>query len=287
MSGYADTIRARAWSRARSRPVLVYVGASIIVVIVVLGLAAPLLSKWGPTQIDFAATDVSPGTAGHLLGTDKNGMDLWSRTIHAVRLDLGVALAAVTIAVIVGATIGAAIGFAGGWMDEIGMRVVDVIQSFPAFVLALAVATLLGTGVTNLIAVIALVNAPSYIRLMRSEVRSTREHGYVEAARCAGESEASILFRHVVPNSVRPLLVVAPLNCGWAILTLAGLSFLGLGVQVPEAEWGAMIANGADDIVSGRWWSSVVPGVALFIAVLGFNFLGEGLLEARTRRRPE
>jgi peptide/nickel transport system permease protein len=285
VSAYVEAARARTSSRVRGRPALVYAGLAISFAIVVAALAAPLLSKWAPTQIDFNATDVGPGTGGHLLGTDKNGMDLWSRTVYAARIDLGVALAAVSIAVAVGATIGAIIGFVGGWVDEIGMRVVDIIQSFPAFVLALAVATLLGTGIVNLISVIALVNAPSYIRLMRSEVRSTREHGYVEAARCAGESGLSILFRHVVPNSVRPLLVVAPLNCGWAILTLAGLSFLGLGVQVPGAEWGAMIANGADDIVAGRWWASVVPGVALFIAVLGFNLLGEGLLQGRMRRR--
>jgi peptide/nickel transport system permease protein len=276
----------RAWRQARSLPVLAYVGAAILLAILLMALAAPLLSDWGATEIDFEATDAAPGTAGHLLGTDLNGMDLWSRVLHAARLDLAVAVAAVTIAVAVGGVMGAAIGYAGGWVDEIAMRVVDVIQSFPAFVLALAVATLLGRGSVNLIAVIALVNTPSYIRLMRSEVRSTREHGYVEAARCAGESETSILLRHVAPNSVRPLLVIAPLNCGWAILTLAGLSFLGLGVQIPEPEWGAMIAAGTEDIVSGRWWSSVVPGLALFITVLGFNLLGEGLLDARTRESP-
>jgi peptide/nickel transport system permease protein len=283
VTAYPESIPLRAWRQARSLPPLVYVGGAILLGIVVLALAAPLLSGWGPTEIDFEATDAAPGTSGHLLGTDLNGMDLWSRVLHAARLDLGVAVAAVAIAVSAGGIIGAAIGYAGGWVDELGMRAIDVVQSFPAFVLALAVATLLGRGTGNLIAVIALVNTPSYIRLMRSEVRSTREHGYVEAARCAGESEASILLRHVVPNSVRPLLVIAPLNCGWAILTLAALSFLGLGVQIPEPEWGAMIAAGAEDVVSGRWWSSVVPGVALFVTVLGFNLLGEGLLDARTR----
>jgi peptide/nickel transport system permease protein len=276
----------RAWRQARSLPVLAYVGAALLLAIVLMALAAPLLSDWGPTEIDFEATDAAPGAAGHMLGTDLNGMDLWARILYAARLDLGVAVAAVATAVVVGGVLGAAIGYVGGWTDEIGMRVVDVIQSFPAFVLALAVATLLGRGTVNLIAVIALVNAPSYIRLMRSEVRSTREHGYVEAARCAGEGEWSILRRHVVPNSVRPLLVIAPLNCGWAILTLAGLSFLGLGVQIPEPEWGAMIAGGTEDIVSGRWWSSVVPGVALFVTVLAFNLFGEGLLDARTQESP-
>jgi peptide/nickel transport system permease protein len=284
VSTYSWSIRERAWFRLRSFSALVYAGAAIVITVAVLSLAAPLVSEWGPTEIDFAAVDVGPGSAGHLLGTDVNGMDLWSRVLYAARLDLGVALAAVAIAAVLGGILGSAVGYAGGWLDEIAMRVVDVVQAFPAFVLALVVATLAGRGIANLIAVIALVNAPSYIRLMRSEVRSTREHGYVEAARCAGETESSILLRHILPNSLRPLLVVAPLNCGWAILTLAALSFLGLGVQVPEPEWGAMIASGAEDMVAGRWWSSVVPGAALFITVLGFNLLGEGLLESRARR---
>jgi peptide/nickel transport system permease protein len=283
LSVYAETVRVRAWRRARALPLLAYVGGALLLAILLAALAAPVLSSWGPEEIDFLATDASPGSPGHPLGTDLNGMDLWSRILYAGRLDLGVAVAAVAIAVGVGGVLGAAIGYAGGWIDEVAMRVVDVFQSFPAFVLALAVATLLGQGTANLIAVIALVNAPSYVRLMRSEVRSTREHGFVEAARCAGESETSILLRHVAPNSVRPLLVIAPLNCGWAILTLAGLSFLGLGVPIPEAEWGAMISTGTEDLVSGRWWSSVVPGAALFLTVLAFNLLGEGLLEASTR----
>lgn len=268
-------------------PRLAVVGAGLIVVIVLLAAAAPLFTKWGPTQIDFQANDVAPGVHGHLLGTDTNGMDLWSRVLYAARIDLGIAVAAVAIAATLGTLVGAAIGYAGGWLDELGMRVMDVVQAFPSFVLALAVVTLLGRSTVDIIGVIAFVNAPSYVRLMRSEVRSTREHGYIEAARCAGESRSSILFRHLIPNSLRPTLVVAPLNCGWAILTLAALSFLGLGIQIPNAEWGAMISNGVDDLAQNRWWPSVIPGIALFLSVLAFNLLGEGLLDARSRDRPQ
>jgi peptide/nickel transport system permease protein len=268
-------------------PQLALVGAGILVVVVILGLGAPLFTHWGSTQIDFSAIDAGPGVHGHLLGTDMNGMDLWSRSLYAIRVDLGVAVASVAIAMMVGGALGGLIGYLGGWVDEISMRMVDVMQSFPAFVLALAVATLLGRGIVDLIAVIALVSTLSYIRVMRSEVRATRELGYVEAARSAGESSRSILFRHVVPNSLRPMLVIAPLNCGWAILTLAGLSFLGFGVALPQAEWGAMISNGTDDLVRGHWYPSVVPGVALFITVLGLNLLSEGLLDRRSRDRPE
>ena len=268
-------------------PQLALVGGGILLVVVILGLGAPLFTHWGPTQIDFSAIDVGPGVHGHFLGTDMNGMDLWSRSLYAIRVDLGVAVASVAIAMVVGGALGGLIGYLGGWVDEISMRMVDVMQSFPAFVLALAVATLLGRGIFDLIAVIALVSTLAYIRVMRSEVRSTRELGYVEAARSAGESSPSILFRHVVPNSLRPMLVIAPLNCGWAILTLAGLSFLGFGVALPQAEWGAMISNGTDDLARGHWYPSVVPGVALFITVFGFNLLGEGLLDRRSRERPE
>jgi peptide/nickel transport system permease protein len=274
----------RAWAASlRGVPALTLVGIGMLVAIVLLALLAPVIATWGSTEIDFEAIDVPPGTAGHLLGTDVNGMDLGSRILHAARLDLSVAVASVAIAVTVGGTLGAISGYAGGWFDEIAMRVVDIVQSFPGFVLALAVVTLLGRGTPNLILVIAFVNIPAYIRLMRAEVRSTKEHGFVEAARCAGESQASILFRHVVPNSLRPLLVVAPLNCGWAILTLAGLSFLGLGVELPEPEWGGMIAAGAEDIVAGRWWASVVPGLALFLTVLAFSLVGEGFVDRREK----
>ena len=214
-------------------------------------------------------------------------MDLWSRMLYAGRIDLGIAVAAVAVAVAFGTLIGAAIGYAGSWVDEVAMRIVDVVQAFPSFVLALAVVTLLGRSIPTLIAVIAFVNVPSYVRLMRSEVRSTREHGYIEAARCAGETRRSILFRHVIPNSLRPSLVVAPLNCGWAILVLAALSFLGLGVHIPQAEWGAMISNGVDDLAQNHWWPSIVPGVALFLSVLAFNLLGEGLLDARSQDGPQ
>lgn len=273
--------------RYKNVPRLAVLGAGLLGVIAVLAVGAPLFTHWGPTQIDFSAMDTAPGVHHHLLGTDTNGMDLWARVLYGGRIDLGIAVAAVAVAAGLGALVGAAIGYAGGWVDEVGMRAMDVVQAFPAFVLALAVVTLLGRSTADLIGVIAFVNAPSYVRLMRSEVRSTREHGYVEAARCAGEGRVSILFRHLIPNSLRPVFVVAPLNCGWAILTLAGLSFLGLGIQIPNAEWGAMIANGVDDLAQNHWWPSVVPGVALFLTVLAFNLLGEGLMDARSRERAQ
>jgi peptide/nickel transport system permease protein len=272
--------------RGRSRPsTLALIGVALLALIVLAVALAPVLSSWGPTEIDFNAQLVGPGSPHHLLGTDRNGMDIFSRVLFAGRVDLEVAAAAVGIAILVGGALGAIVGYLGGWLDEIVMRVVDIFQSFPTLVLALTVAAVLGSGVTNMIEVIALVNAPAYVRLMRAEVRSVREHGYVEAARAAGATWPDILFRQIVPNSLRPVFVIGPLNCGWAILTLAALSFVGLGVQIPHAEWGAMISTGQDDLAAGQWWTSVFPGIALFLTVLALNLTSEGFqTDPRGRR---
>ncbi|WFE36365.1 ABC transporter permease [Micromonospora sp. WMMD975] len=263
---------------------MIIVGATILAVVAVVTVFAPLLSTWGETEIDPANTLVAPG-GGHLLGTDGNGMDIWSRMLYAARLDLGIALAAVALAVVVGTLLGLVAGYVGGWLDDVLMRVVDIFQSFPTFILALAVAALLGNGTINLIITIAAVNAPAYARLVRAEVRSLRELPFVDAAITSGASPVGVLWRHLLPNSLTPVRVIAPLNCGWAMLTLAGLSFLGLGVNIPEAEWGAMISLGAADVVGGRWWTSVPPGLALFVCVLGFSLLGEGLQDRANAKR--
>ncbi|MER5456353.1 MULTISPECIES: ABC transporter permease [unclassified Micromonospora] len=264
--------------------ILIITGATILAVVALAALAAPLLSSWGATEVDPNATLAAPGGA-HLLGTDTNGMDIWSRVLHAARLDLGIAVAAVALAVVVGTLLGLVAGYRGGWIDDVLMRVVDIFQAFPTFILALAVAALLGNGTVNLIITIAAVNAPAYARLVRAEVRTQRELPFVDAAVTSGASTTGILWRHLLPNSLTPVRTIAPLNCGWAMLTLAGLSFLGLGVSIPEAEWGAMISLGAPDVVGGRWWTSVPPGLALFVSVLGFSLLGEGLQERANAKR--
>ncbi|MEH0819611.1 MULTISPECIES: ABC transporter permease [Micromonospora] len=263
---------------------MIIAGAGILSVVALVAVFAPLLSQWGETEIDAANTLVAPG-GSHLLGTDGNGMDIWSRMLYAARLDLGIALAAVALAVVVGTLLGLVAGYFGGWLDDVLMRVVDIFQSFPTFILALAVAALLGNGTINLIITIAAVNAPAYARLVRAEVRSLRELPFVDAAITSGASPVGVLWRHLLPNSLTPVRVIAPLNCGWAMLTLAGLSFLGLGVSIPDAEWGAMISLGAADVVGGRWWTSVPPGLALFVCVLGFSLLGEGLQDRANAKR--
>ena len=280
-----ESMRRRAdapWHRRRPRAAIgghLVMGGALLVSIVALGAAlAPLLSPWGPEEIDFAAF-LAPPSAAHPLGTDGNGMDVLSRVLFAARIDVGIAIAAVAIAVVSGSLVGGLVGYIGGWVDEVAMRLADIVQAFPAFILALTVSAMFGRGLFNLTVAIGLIFAPAYVRIMRSEIRALRVRGFVEAAECAGNSRVSILFRHLFPNALTPVLVIAPLNCGWAMLTLAGLSFLGLGVPIPQAEWGAMISAGTADVVGGRWWTSVFPGVALFISVFGFNLIGEGILE--------
>ncbi|HLU45278.1 MAG TPA: ABC transporter permease [Natronosporangium sp.] len=264
---------------------LIIVGGTILTVMVLAALLAPVIAPWGEREVDPTAA-LAPPSADHWLGTDVNGMDIFSRLLYAARLDLGIAIGAIALAVVIGSAVGLVAGYYGGWVDDVLMRVVDIFQSFPAFIMALVVASLMGGGVLDLVVVIAVVNAPAYARLVRAEARSVREQPYVAAAVTSGVSHLSVMWRHVLPNCLTPVRVIAPLNCGWAMLTLAGLSYLGLGVPVPTAEWGAMINLGSGDVVAGHWWTSVPPGLFLLASVLGFSLLGEGLQErAEARRR--
>lgn len=258
------------------------IGLALLASVVVVSLLAPVLTSSGPRQITMDGPLRPPGGA-HLLGTDRNGIDVWSRLLAATRIDLGIAVVAVFFAVLIGTTVGVVVGFVGGWLEEIAMRLLDVVQAFPTFIFALTVAALVGPGAVNLTIVIALVNAPAYARLVRAEVRAVRALPFVEAASTSGSPPWRILLRHVVPNSLTPVRVIAPMNCGWAMLTLAGLSFLGLGIPVLDPEWGAMISIGANDAVAGRWWTSVPPGLALVVCVLGFSLVGEGLQQRADR----
>ncbi len=257
-------------------------GLILLGVVVLLSLLAPVLTSSGPREITMAGPLRPPGGA-HLLGTDRNAIDVWSRLLAATRTDLGIAVVAVTFAVLIGTTIGVIVGYVGGWLEEVMMRLLDIVQAFPTFIFALTVAALVGPGAFNLTVVIALVNAPAYARLVHAEVRTVRAQPYIEAASTSGSRRWRILVRHVVPNSLTPVRVIAPMNCGWAMLTLAGLSFLGLGIPVLEPEWGAMISIGANDAVAGRWWTSVPPGLALVVCVLGFSLIGEGLQQRADR----
>ncbi|PKO80594.1 MAG: peptide ABC transporter permease [Betaproteobacteria bacterium HGW-Betaproteobacteria-13] len=244
--------------------------------IVLIALFGPALAPYDPIATSAATALQAPSWA-HPFGTDHLGRDMLSRVIVATRLDLGIALAAVALSFFVGSALGCAAGFWGGWTDRIVGRVTDTIMAFPLFVLAMGVVAALGNSVENIIYATAIINLPFYARVARSETSIRRNAGFVQAARLCGCTDVRILATHLFPNILPPMMVQVSLNMGWAILNAAGLSFIGLGVRPPDAEWGIMVAEGATYIVSGEWWMALFPGLALMLAVFCFNLLGDGL----------
>lgn len=271
-----QTSRWQGFTQVLRQERLALLGGVVLFLYLFAALFGPFIAPYDPTKIDFGAQLASPGIA-HPFGGDNVGRDIFARVLVATRIDLGLALGAVALALCLGSLLGMLAGYTGGWLDEVLMRVMDVVQSFPAFILALGVVAALGQGLLNILVVVALINVPAYARLMRTQFLALREREYTSAARLAGNSHARIILRHLLPNSLAPVLAIASLNIGWAILTTAGLSFLGVGVQPPAAEWGQMIATGTQDLVTGVWWTSLFPGLALFVFVLGCNLLGDGL----------
>lgn len=249
---------------------------SLFLFIIFLGLFGEVLAPYDPLAT-AASNTLKPPSWAHPFGTDHLGRDVLSRVIVATRLDLGIAVSAVALSFVIGSALGSAAGFWGGWWDRIIGRFSDTIMAFPLFVLAMGIVAAMGNTVENIIYATAIINLPFYIRVSRAETSVRREAGYVAAARLCGCSEIRILATQVFPNTLPPMMVQVSLNMGWAILNAAGLSFIGLGVRAPAAEWGIMVAEGATYIVSGEWWLALFPGAALMIAVFCFNLLGDGL----------
>ena len=268
-----------AWGGAvdllRAHPVTA-AGAVLIVLVAVAGLAAPVLAPYDPLRTDPGDTLRAPGGA-HLMGTDDFGEDIWSRVLWGARIDLEIALVAVAVALALGCTLGALAGFSGGWVDEAVMRSMDILQAFPSFILAMGIAAALGPSLRNLILSVALINVAVYARLMRARLLVVKQTMYAMAARGAGNPPWRLLLVHLIPNCLTPIFVQSSLQSGWAILTAAGLSFVGLGVRVPEPEWGVMVAMGVARITSGSWWVSFYPGLCIALVVMGFNLIGDGL----------
>jgi peptide/nickel transport system permease protein len=243
-----------------------------------VAVLAPILAPYDPVELDRTAR-LHPPSAQHWLGTDQNGMDIFSRLLYGARVDLSVAIAAATLAAAIGVPVGALAGYLSGLFDDVLLRVVESVQAFPTLLLGMAVLAALGSSLVNLVLVIALVNIPVYIKLTRSAVLPLRSSDYVHAARCAGNSTPAVIRRHILPNVYGVIIAQFPVNCAWAIQILAALSFIGLGVRVPQPEWGAMIKVGADYVVFGEWWVSVFPGLTIFAAILTLNRLGEKIRE--------
>ena len=236
----------------------------------------PSLAPYDPLASDTAQALTGP-SAAHWFGTDQLGRDILSRVVVATRLDLGIAVISVALAFGFGTLLGLTAGYYGGWADRIVGRAVDTIMAFPLFVLAMGIVAALGNSVANIVYATAIINLPIYARLARAEANVRRHAGYVEAARLCGNSEARIVLTQLLPNIMPLMMVQVSLTLGYAILNAAGLSFIGLGVRPPTAEWGIMVADGASFIVSGEWWVALFPGLVLMAAVFCFNLMGDGL----------
>lgn len=275
------------WSHARyvlSDNPFTLVAAVLFALFVLLAIVGPWIAPYDPLATNVGPT-MQPPSARHWFGTDSLGRDILSRVIVATRIDFAIALSAVLASFVVGGLLGACAGYFGGWLERIVMRTCDMVMSFPLFVLAMGIVAAMGNSVANIILATAVVNLPFYIRVARTEVNVRREAGFVEAARLAGNGDARILLAHLVPNAMPPMMVQVSLNMGWAILNAAGLSFIGLGVSPPAAEWGIMVAEGATFIISGEWWVALFPGAVLMLAVFTFNLLGDGLRDLIDPRR--
>jgi ABC-type dipeptide/oligopeptide/nickel transport system permease subunit len=273
------------WAVLRWHPSLL-LGLLLLVIILTIAALGPLLVKTDPLETlprlaRHAPSDTYP------FGNDSSGRDILSRVVHAVRLDLAIALAVAGVATLVGTTIGLVTGYIGGILDQILMRFVDILMAFPGFLLALTVTAVLGNTVRTIVFALGIAYAPVMIRVIRAQVLSLREAQFIEASRAIGTPAWEIIFYHLLPNTYSVLLAQATLFLAWAVLDIAGLSFLGLGIKPPTAELGAMTADGSEHIISGRWWMSVFPGGLIMLMALTFTLIGDGLrdiLDPRSQR---
>jgi peptide/nickel transport system permease protein len=278
----AAPLRLRVWQRRGPlanpawRHPLAVAGLVIASAWILVAIFAPLIAPHDPLA-QSAASFVSPGRA-HLFGTDELGRDVFSRVLYGARLSIPLALLLVSLALLIGGTLGAIAGYFGGIVDGFVMRAADLVFAFPAIILAMVVTAALGPSVKNAVLALVVVSWPSYARVVRGLVRSVGQAEYVSSARLLGASAPRALIRDVLPNVFGPVLVLATLDLGNAVLLLAGLSFLGLGAQPPQPEWGAGVAEGTQYFQ--YWWIGTFPGLAIFTVVLAFNFLGDSLRDA-------
>lgn len=272
------------WQRFK-RNKLAFSGGIFILLLIIIAVFAPWLAPQNPLEQDILHR-LEPPSRQHLLGTDDLGRDLLSRVIYGTRISISVGFVAVGIAVLIGTTLGLLAGFFGGWVDNLIMRCVDIMLCFPTFFLILMVIAFLEPSIFNVMLVIGITSWPSLTRLVRGESLSIREREFVQAVKVLGLSNRRIMFVHILPNVLAPVLVTATLGVGGAILTESALSFLGLGVQPPMPSWGNILTSGKD-YLSIAWWLTLLPGLAILVTVLAYNLLGEGLRDVFDPRLSE
>lgn len=277
-------IRREFWPRFH-RNRLAMSGLILVLTLFAISLLAPWLAPYDPNQINLQAA-LLPPSPEHWLGTDALGRDVLSRIIYGSRISLKVGFVSVGLATLIGVLIGAVAGFYGGWVDNLLMRLVDIMLCFPTFFLILAVIALLEPSIWNIMVIIGLTSWMGVARLVRAEFLSLKEREFVLAAKALGASDLRLIFRHLLPNALAPVMVSATLGVAGAILTESALSFLGLGVQPPTPSWGNILTAGKDNLEIA-WWLSVFPGLAILITVMAYNLLGEGIREAIDPRLKE
>ncbi|MEO6126157.1 MAG: ABC transporter permease [Ilumatobacteraceae bacterium] len=254
-------------------------GLVMLGVVMLIGLVGPLLVG-DPLDTNPFQTLRAPSWS-HPFGTDEYGRDVLTRAVHAIRLDVGLGLTTALSAMIVGTAIGVVAGFWGGRLGGFIMRATDVLLAFPGFVLAMLLVAALGNSIPKVMLAVGLSFVPYFVRLARAQVLSERENEYVQAARLAGCSSSRVAFRHVLPNAIRPSIVQATLCAGWTILNVSGLAYLGIGIRPPTPEWGVMVSEGASDVLTGQWWTSLFPGLLIVLVVAAFHLVGDGLGDDR------
>jgi len=269
--------RALIWQQFRQNRAAVAGGCVVIVLVLVAGFAGTL-APTDPIRV-FPEQRLLPPSRMHLFGTDELGRDVLSRIMFGARISMTVGLISVTIAGSIGVTLGLLSGYLGGWVDNFIMRLIDILLAFPGILLAIVIAGALGPGLRNVMIAVGIFSVPSYARVVRASTLSVKALDYVEALRALGASDARILFRHILINVSAPIIVLSTLGVATAILSAAGLSFIGLGAQPPTPEWGAMLSQ-ARAYLRNEWWMATFPGLAIMITVLAVNLLGDGLRDA-------
>ena len=259
-------------------------GLALLLLQIVALIFAPLLATYAPTEADPLVSLQAP-SAAHWMGTDVSGMDIYSRIIFATRINLLISVVAVAVAFLIGVPIGLLVGYYRSWVSTLVMRIFDFIQSFPVFVLGMALVSVMGQEIWNVAIVLAVLFIPIFARLIRAETLSLRERPFVSAARCSGATDGQIMFRHILPNALTPAIVQISISIGMAILLTAGLSFIGAGVRMPTPEWGLMVSVGSQQMILGIWWVALFPGLAIVFSVLSFALLADALRDFVDPRR--
>jgi peptide/nickel transport system permease protein len=277
------TALALALGVARRSPTFA-VGASVVLLLLLTAVFAGLIAPFSPTQAFPYEVLKAPG-GKFPLGTDGNGMDVLSRVIHGTRYAFAISVPAGIIMVVIGVPLGVIAGYKGGVIDEVLLRVLDVLRAFPSIILALAVVAATGSSLVNVVLVIGLLDSPIFARVVRAEVLALRHSTFVRAAVAVGNPPWRVMLVHILPNAILGATAQLPVRMAWAVRISATLAFIGVGIQAPAPEWGAMIRQGAEYVISGEWWVATFPGLALIGLVLGFNLLGDGLTDILDPRR--